>query len=233
MEPIKTIRLSEKVMEAVKTMIKEENFMPGEKFYSEHELTRRLQVSRASVREAIRILEITGQVNVKQGKGIFITDTNTPGFEAFSIWLKNNREDLFDHFELRMIIDPKAAAKAAEKATEKDIQKITRACTAFKEEFEQKNTQGLIHADTKFHIAIAKSTKNKTLFSLMKTMGENLNEGWISSLHTPGRIEKTIVEHGEILNAIVKRDKNAAEKAMSRHLENALEDIKVYMKEEN
>lgn len=58
-------------------MIVEDNFEPGDKFYSENELTKKLQVSRASVREAIRILEVTGKVAVKHGKGVYITVEKT------------------------------------------------------------------------------------------------------------------------------------------------------------
>jgi GntR family transcriptional repressor for pyruvate dehydrogenase complex len=56
-------------------------------------------------------------------------------------------------------------------------------------------------------------------------MTTSLPNGWISSLYTPGRIEKTIGEHGDILEAIRHRDKLAAENAMTRHLANALHDV--------
>ena len=88
MDPVKKVRLSDSVIDAIKEMITEDGFKPGDKFYSENELTKKLQVSRSSIREALRILEVTGQVSVKQGKGIYITDKQGQQFSEFSSWLK-------------------------------------------------------------------------------------------------------------------------------------------------
>jgi len=230
MKPIRKVRLSDSVIDAIKEMIAENDFEPGDKFYSENELTKRLQVSRSSVREAIRILEATGQVTVKQGKGIFISDFNSQQFEPFVNWLINNEDKILDHFQVRLIIEPKAAAFAAEKASAEDIRKMDEACTKFVFYAESKNITEIIKCDREFHRWLAGATKNSTLHVLMKSVTTSLPDGWISSLHTPGRIEKTVDEHGAILTAIKNRDKDGAEKAMARHLENALSDIRSHMK---
>ena len=114
MKPIKRVRLSDSVIEAIKKKIAKDNFAPGDKFYSENQLTKQLQVSRSSIREAIRILEATGYVTVRQGKGIFVADFDAPNFEPFVNWLRSNEQHIFDHFEVRLIIEPKAAAFAAQ-----------------------------------------------------------------------------------------------------------------------
>lgn len=231
MEPLKKVRLSDQVIDALKQMISKEKFNPGDKFYSENELTKKLQVSRSSVREAVRILEVTGFVNVKHGKGIFISDSIGGGFGAFTDWMKNHEPSLIEHFEVRLIIDPKAAAYAAKNADKTDIKNMEKACEEFIHNFKAGNTAGLIEADECFHRILAKSTNNRTLYLIMKTMTESLSEGWISSLHIPGRIEKTIIEHGNVLKAIKSGDSEAAEKAMSYHIHNALNDIRESIKE--
>ena len=66
----------------------------------------------------------------------------------------------------------------------------------------------------------------------MKAMTDSLSEGWISSLHTPGRIEKTVSEHKEVVEAIVSRNPQKAEQAMTLHLNNALDDIRKSMSSE-
>src|SRR6056297_1055958 len=118
MEPIKKVRLSEQIIEAIRNMISEDHFSPGSKFYSENELTKKLHVSRSSVREAVRILEATGYVTVQHGKGIFISDNEEREFEAFSGWLRSHESSIYEHFEVRLIIDPKAARYAAKNADE-------------------------------------------------------------------------------------------------------------------
>ncbi|MBN1548441.1 MAG: FadR family transcriptional regulator, partial [Syntrophaceae bacterium] len=228
-KPIKKIRLSDSVINAIKKKVAENNFKPGDKFYSENELSKLLEVSRSSIREAIRILEATGYVTVRQGKGIFIADFDSQKFEPFVNWLKSNEQHILDHFEVRLIIEPKAAALAAEKADAEDIRKMEEALAQFDLFAERKDNTEIIKWDRKFHRWLAGSTKNSTLHVLMKSVTTSLPNGWISSLHTPGRIEKTTHEHRVILEAIKNRDKNSAEKAMARHLENALSDIRSHM----
>lgn len=230
MEPLKKVRLSDQVIDVLKQMISEDRFKPGDKFYSENELTKKLQVSRSSIREAVRILEVTGFVNVKHGKGIFISNSLGGGFGAFTDWMKNHEPSLIEHFEVRLIIDPKAAAYAARNAEKADLIKMEEACAEFIRNFKAGNISGLIEADECFHRVLAKSTKNRTLYLIMKTMTESLSEGWISSLHIPGRIKKTIVEHGAVLQAIKSRDSEAAEKAMVNHIQNAINDIRESIK---
>ncbi len=226
MEPIKKVRLSERVIEAIKHMIIEEQFEPGDKFYSENELTQKLQVSRSSIREAVRILEATGQVNVQHGKGIFIADSLQQELEGFSQWLKTNESSILDHFDVRLIIDPKAAAYAAQNADAEDVRKMEEVCCDFADQVEGENTAAIIKCDEEFHMLLAKSTKNKTLHFLMKTMTKSLPEGWISSLHIPGRAQKTIDEHRSIIEAIKVGNSERAEHAMMDHLNNALHDIR-------
>src|SRR6056297_3324532 len=233
MEPIKKVRLSERVIEAIREMIVEDNFNPGDKFYSENELTKKLEVSRSSIREAVRILEATGLVTVQHGKGIFISDSMKQEMEAFSSWLKNNETALIEHFDVRLIIDPKAAAASARNADYNDIEKMEEVCRDFYHQTKEKNTAGLIKCDEEFHRLLAKSTKNKTLYFVMKTMTNSLSEGWISSLHVPGRTEKTVDEHKAILDAIVQGDPKSAEKAMIEHLNKAVADIRSSMNTHN
>ncbi|MFH0785852.1 MAG: FadR/GntR family transcriptional regulator [Pseudomonadota bacterium] len=230
MQPIRRVRLSESVIDAIKGMISDNNLAPGDKLYSENELTQKLQVSRASIREAIRILEVTGVVTVKQGKGIYVADTNEKKFEPFVSWLKSNEQSITDNFEVRLIIEPKAAACAAEKADGNDIEKMEEALAHFAINAENKNTAEIIKRDRDFHRFLAAATKNATLHILMKSMTTSLPNGWISSLHTPGRIEKTVQEHKAILDAVKNRDAEGAERAMTTHLENALADIRSHMR---
>lgn len=226
LRPLKTVRLSERVCGVLKKLIAEEGFKPGDKFYSENELTSKLQVSRSSVREAVRILEATGWVTVEHGKGVFIAGSGHQGLDAFTNWLKNHETDILEHFELRLMIDPRAAAYAARKATPEDVKLLEGLCEEFSRQSAQAPAEVLIKIDERFHAAIAKSTKNKTLAVLMHTMTRDLSEGWISSLHVPDRIRKTVDEHRKIVESIKTRQPEAAERRMVEHLTNALKEIK-------
>lgn len=226
MVAITKARLSDQVFQEIKKMIKEKNFAPGEKFYSENELTQLLNVSRSSIREAIRLLEVSGHVSVQHGKGIFVADPNHENHQAFEEWLKENETTLSEHFEIRLMIDTKAAAYAAAKADPADIRRLEEICEEFEEAYDSGGSPAdIIKIDERFHLALAKSTKNRTLYMIMKTMTSTLHEGWISSLHVPGRVQKTVSEHAAIVDAIKRKDAAQAERSMEKHLKNALADI--------
>lgn len=222
---IKTERLSDRVSEIIIRLINEEKFKPGDKFYSENVLVKRLGVSRSSIREAMRSLESTGWISVQQGKGVFVSEANDRNHEGFADWLRSNRDGMLEHFEVRLMLDPKAAAYAARNATDEEIAELREICKEFKAKAQTQDIDSLILVDEKFHFSVARCTKNKTLYVLMRTMAKSLPVGWISSLHVPGRIEKTIGEHCAVVSAIASHDASAAENAMIVHLQNAMGEI--------
>ncbi len=226
MTPIKKVRLSDSVLDAIREMIATQGFKPGDKFYSEKELTQKLEVSRSSIREALRILEVTGQVSVRQGKGIFIMEPPEQRISPVSAWVQDNEQDLVDHFEVRLILEPKVAWHATLKATPEEVGRLEAICDAFARNVEKNDLAASIQDDRDFHRVLAKATKNNTLHFVMKCMATSLPDGWISSLHTPGRMRKTVNEHGAILSAVKHCNPEAAKGAMIRHLKNAIEDIR-------
>jgi GntR family transcriptional repressor for pyruvate dehydrogenase complex len=223
---VRKVRLSESLVDAIKRMIVDEGFAPGDKFHSENDLTAKLEVSRSSVREAVRILEVIGQITVKHGKGIFIVNTDAHPFEGFVDWLKNNDQSLQEHFEVRLIVEPQAARLAALAATSEDVALIEKAHAGFVRNARLGLTAETIQYDRDFHKLMARATHNKVLSALIRSMTTSLIDDWISSFHTPGRMEKTVGEHGMVLDAVKTGDAEAAMEAMAAHLRNAIRDIK-------
>ncbi|MBE0530445.1 MAG: FadR family transcriptional regulator [Rhodospirillales bacterium] len=226
MGPVKKVRLSESMVDAIKQMIVDDGFAPGDKFYSENELTAKLGVSRSSVREAVRILEVVGQLSVKHGKGIFIVNTDAHPFEGFVDWLKNNDQSLQEHFEVRLIVEPQTARLAALGAKAEDVALLERTHAAFVRNARLGLTAETIQCDREFHKLLARAAHNKVLFALTRSITTALFDDWISSFHTPGRMEKTVGEHGLVLAAVKAGDAEAAMEHMATHLKNAIRDIR-------
>ena len=225
MESIARVRLSESAVDAINRMIVDDGFAPGDKFYSENELKTRLGISRSSVREAVRILEARGQLSVKHGKGIFITDTESRSFEAFTDWLRTNKVSLRENFEVRLMIEPQVARLAALNATPDDIAQLKAVHEKLLATARAGNTAETIGHDREFHRLLSQATRNKVLLALIRSLVRSQIDGWISSLHVPGRMEKTMTEHGLILEAVADGDAEAAMVHMTAHLTNALEDV--------
>lgn len=232
-EYLTTERLSDKVSDVITKILQEEGFKPGDKFHSENALAVRLGVSRSTIREALRSLEATGWISVRHGKGVFVIATLESQSEGFTGWLKSNRESVLENFEIRLILDPKAASYAARNAEAEAVVELQAICEEFRACAPGGDTARLIQIDERFHSTIAKCTKNRTLSVLMRTMARSLPVGWMSSLRIPGRVAKTIDEHCAIVAAIAAHDPQAAETAMITHLQNATKEILDFMERED
>ena len=188
-----------------------------------------LEVSRASVREAIRILEISGLVTVYQGRGVFLRDQSAGRFAALGEWIHENADSLLEQFEIRLLIEPDCADRAARQATQPEIAAMRGAQLQFEAYCAENSIEGAMRQDAELHTLIAKATRNRTLLVLMGTFARNLNEAWLTSLSLPGRRDRTQLEHDQIIAAIEARDGAAARRAMYTHLSNALSEVKAYM----
>jgi GntR family transcriptional repressor for pyruvate dehydrogenase complex len=215
------------VTDAIKEIIRDESLKPGDRLYSEKQLSERLEVSRSSIREALRMLEVSGIVKVFQGKGVFVNDQEAMDHPVQS-WVVENAESLREHFEVRLLIEPHAASVASLRASAKDLEILRKTYEDFVKYVQNGDVAKAISTDGAFHLAVAKATRNKTLIGLMKTMEQTLNEGWYASLHVPGRLESSVGEHKALLGAIENKDSKAASAAMEVHLTKALADIQKF-----
>jgi GntR family transcriptional repressor for pyruvate dehydrogenase complex len=225
LQPIKKKRLSQEAVESIKSYIFERNLDSGERLPTERELSESLSISRASVREALRVLEIMGFIVVKPGSGIYFKGWTDDLALPLSVWLPLNKERLWESYEVRQAIEPSIASLAAQRVTQETIKKMESCMDNFRSCQAESDLAGMILADTEFHQTIARATRNRTLILIMNTIASGLTEGWKASLRTPHRPEKTIIEHQEIYDAIKSRNPEDAKKAMTLHLSRAVKEI--------
>ncbi len=128
--PIKQFRVSEEVLSQLKESILLGKFKSGEKLPSERELTEEFQVSRGVVREAIRALEITGFVILRQGPtgGAYVTDLSFDRVgDAFLDLFLSNKLSIPELADVRYFIEPETARLAALNAGEEDKKRLVEA----------------------------------------------------------------------------------------------------------
>jgi GntR family transcriptional repressor for pyruvate dehydrogenase complex len=226
LKPITKSRLSEAAIEQIKELIVSQKREPGSKLPSERELVDQLKISRASVREALRMLEIMGLVEVKPGKGTYVKGVTGDLFLPLNNWLSSHKETLHNQFEARLVLEPAAAGFAALRSTQSDIRKLEEALSTFNEKLAEDDMVGLIIADIRFHRLIGAATGNKTVEILMDTITRFLFDGWKATLRVEGRPRKTVAEHNKILQAIIEKDEKKAKTSMENHLKNAIHNLK-------
>ena len=214
---IKRRRLYQDIVGQVHEFIREGVLKPGDRLPPERELAERLQVSRSSLREAMRALELQGLVVSRPGAGTFVsTESLDTLVSSIAASVTQARDALNDIFEMRHILEPQIAELAAERATHEDIQRMAAALDEQQEQIARGATG--VEGDTAFHFAMAQATQNWALVKVINTIADILRESRDLSLQTPGRPQRSLASHRHILEMIDRRDVESARSAMEHHI---------------
>ena len=217
LQPIKRKRLSESAIDEIKSFIQSNNLEGGSKLPSERELVEKLQISRSSLREALRMLEITGLIEVKPGRGIFVRDLSGDIFVPLSSWVESHKEAIYKHFEARLIMEPEIAALAARRRSKEDIDRIEQNI-ALQKSYPKSEVVSIIRADIEFHRLVAESAKNETISMLMNSLAKISFQGWKAALRVEGRNETAVREHTQLLRLLASGNESGSRKAMREHM---------------
>ncbi len=205
-------------MHQLRSMIRQGALKHGDRLASERDLAERFKVSRSSVREAIRSLELQGLVVSKRGSGTFINTENADSVVALmAASLNTGGEALSDIFEMRRVLEPAIAALAAVRATEEDVARLAEILEEQQRQIDSGETG--VEADTDFHFALAAATHNSALNMLVSAVEDILQQSRDQSLQEPGRPQRSLDSHRQILEIIRNGDGKGAQQAMDHHLE--------------
>ena len=210
-------RLYEDIVRQFHALIREGVLKHGDRLPSERTLAGRFKVSRSSIREAIRSLELQGLVVSKRGSGTFIDTENLDSVVALVAAVLNTGADkLRDIFEMRHLLEPQIAALAAQRATGEEVQRMREIL----EEQERQIARGEtgVEADTAFHFALASAAHNSALVKVVSAVEDILQRSRDRSLQEPGRPRRSLDSHRQMLQAIETGDADEARRAMEHHL---------------
>tara|TARA_B100000809_G_scaffold147475_1_gene144960 strand:- start:106 stop:831 length:726 start_codon:yes stop_codon:yes gene_type:complete len=214
-------RLHEAIVQRFHALIQQGTLEHGAKLPAERVLAEQLKVSRGSVREAIRTLELQGLVVSKHGSGTFI---NTQSLNAVAtlmtsslgVGLESIDVQLHDIFEVRHLLEPQLAALAAQRATPEDVERLASILVEQQRQIMEGETG--VDADTEFHFALATATHNSALVKVVSAVEDVLRQSRDQSLQQPGRPQRSLDSHREILEMVRAGDHTGARSAMEHHL---------------
>ncbi|MDW7673583.1 MAG: FadR/GntR family transcriptional regulator [Bacillota bacterium] len=220
-QPIQTKKIYQEVLSQIESLIQQGILKPGDKLMGEREMSQTLKVSRTSVREAIRTLEILGLVEIRLGEGTFLRENSLDSIiNPMALSLSITAESVQDMFEVRKILEIECAGLAALRHNDEEIKLMESTLKDMQENIE--NEQVGLKADLRLHFQIAQASKNAVLYKLMHVFAEVLHDtvqstrrNRFSKCATP---DKLIDEHKEIINAIKIRDYDLAKNLMKDHL---------------
>ncbi|MEH7444069.1 FadR/GntR family transcriptional regulator [Bacillus sp. JJ1122] len=206
------------------------NLKPGEKLPSERELAGQFKVSRTSIREALRTMELNGLIEIRQGGGSYIKASEnfqSQKEEITAAIIKAETHLVYEMLELRRAIEVESAFLAAKRATSQDLEKLRSALE--KMALSAQNTELGLTADVDFHIAIVEATHNSIFIDLIQTLSEHMKDTIRATRRhrftDPERHEDTMEEHKEIYLAIASGNADRAKELMEEHIARIKEEL--------
>ena len=211
---------SDIIIRQIRELIKEGRLQPGDKLPSEAALQKKFQVNRGVVRDALKKLEFYGILKTIPQSGTVIGNLGPQALEGLlTNILKLEKSDYESLSDTRMVLEGHAAALAATRANEQIFEELK----ILEQNYEKKTQVGDrgLSADICFHLKIAEAAKSSVLNSLITMISPDI----LSMFHklnktSNERLQRTIDEHKEILQAIMEKNPNKAEKAMRQHITN-------------
>ncbi|QGK70671.1 FCD domain-containing protein [Allosaccharopolyspora coralli] len=215
LRPLARPRLYEQVVGRLREHIADSELDVGAKLPAERELAERLGVSRASIKQAIVVLEVQGIVEVRHGGGTYLR-RSTREVEPVDELVERKRR-LPDVLDAREGLETKLAELAAERRTEDDLAEIDAAIEAMRAEIDE-DALGA-DGDRRFHEAVTAAAHSTLLGEFMRTIADEIAESRQESLRQPRRPRKSLAQHERIAEAIRSGNARGAATAMRRHLQ--------------
>jgi GntR family transcriptional repressor for pyruvate dehydrogenase complex len=225
LKPVEKQRVAEEIVEQLRTLILTGQYAPGSKLPPERELSKRLGVNRASLREALKKLEHLGLVRIRQGDGTRVQDfMETGGIELVQHLLPlagSGRPELVrDMLEFRRIFGRETARYAAVRATPEAITRLEQLADR------GDRTTGaldLFELDFEFYIALSQAAANQVMTLLINTVRDSVRSYMpvLSNLApSPEAVRK---HHRDVIAAVKAKDPERAVRAADDYLKSGAE----------
>jgi GntR family transcriptional repressor for pyruvate dehydrogenase complex len=223
-------RLSDEVARKIAQVIREGRYQVGQVLPAEREMATQFNVSRPVLREAFRILEIQGLIEIQHGKGAYV---KSHGNDILDIpveqWLDENYPLLLQFYEARLSIEPTCAALAAVRATDEEIAFLRQLMLNEVELTERENVPTFVSLDIDLHTAVAQMSGNTFLAQMMNSLINPETDMRKIVLRLPSHLPVAHEGHTSIVESIARHDPEAARQAMTTALQRPLEAIKLFL----
>ncbi|MEL5991302.1 FadR/GntR family transcriptional regulator [Microbacterium phosphatis] len=210
--------VTDEAIAGIKQMIVSGQLRPGDRLPPEKELSERLGLSRSSLREAVKALEVIRVLDVRRGDGTYVTSLEPHLLlEAMSFVVDLHQDDsILEIFAVRRMLEPQATSLAARAASDEEIADIG---SLLDELGDDPDIEQLIAHDIEFHNRIAASAGNAYLASLLESLsGRTVRARVWRAITEGGSVSRTVDEHRAILDAVARRDPELAAALMVAHV---------------
>ncbi|MDT5014779.1 MAG: hypothetical protein QOD39_939 [Mycobacterium sp.] len=218
--PVDVPKASDVLARELRERILSGELVEGTSLPAERELVKQTQMSRATVREALRILEVQNLVRVRAGRsgGAFVQRPTTKAMaSSVGIMIRGQKIKLADLMETREALEPFCAELAARNRTDDDLAVLDRANKAIADP--EADLPAFLQANLDWHVGVAMASHNELLIGFMMALSQAIYAGTENAAFVDDNVRVvTQRAHKSITNAIRSRDAEAAARRMRRHV---------------
>lgn len=197
----------------------------GTRLPSERELSRKLRVSRPSLREALRTLELMGVVDTRHGSGTQVAASGTDVLKTpLEFLFMLDRPSIEDLVETRALLEIHLAGRAAERRDDQDLAAMESALKDMKSKLDR--PLDVTDPDVRFHQGIAAASHNRLLERLMNCLREGITEVMIAAWPGVPDMDTSYGMHVKVFTAIRRGDAPGARRAMTRMMDMFRKELK-------
>ncbi len=230
-KPIHPLKVSSEIVAQIRDLIYSGLLKPGEQLPVERELANKFNVSRATLREALNILDAMGLIDIIRRKGIFVKPLASSEIQGpLSTFLNSSAHRAYELFEVRKSLDAQIVYIAAKRATPQNIKELAQCLEAMKRNTESGDIDRWYKADNEFHLAMARATQNDVFVHLLYTLIEmdsnHLQDVRKEIYKSTAHQELVYGNHKRMYEAVVSGDGEAAKRIAIEIFSWTMEEIK-------
>lgn len=202
--------------------ILEKKLKKGDKIESDRVLAAKLDVGRSAVREALKVLDVMGMIDICPGQGSYISSKEENFFIIPLSWsLFMNGGQVESILVVRNLLEVKAAELAANCKNEESLARLYDTFHRLHSTYVQKDYKGFLEEDLKFHLCIAECSENAVIYSMIQTIRNLMKHVSGTGMVDEEQLRQIYEEHQKVYGLLIARDGKGAAAAMQEHLERA------------
>jgi len=214
----------EATLSALMIYLKDRGYKRGDKLVPERELATTLSVSRSTLREAVRILEVQGLFVVKRGSGIYLNKNIDLSLPETLNHSRDREAVIKDQLEARFLVIPSIVRYAASRATEEEIKSLQDCIVSMSRAIVSRELEPLVQADMDFHLILAAMTKNNRMTAIMEQINNDCEIYWEYFIETDHFVNNVMFAgYVGIVNALKRKDGDGAAELVRQNVVNACE----------
>ncbi len=221
LKPIKRVRLYENAVEQIQSLILSKKYEPGDRLPSERGLAEQFHISRHSLREALRILDVMGLIEIRVGDGIYVKEVDfLPYIESLNLSISSRlqveRDTFVKLWGARKILEMGMVDLAAKQVTEPFLKSLRWSIEEMKKNLDHQD--GFISAGIRFHRLIAEIAQNEILILIWDMLANLMRKSQNKIYRISWSPKKALHAHKKIYLALKAKDSGKAVEAMKQHM---------------